>query len=236
MLKIGTKNINNIYIGSKNVERVYCGSDIIWQKEQPLPYDAEVSYLQADGTQLIDTGMKTSGGDSALNRGYQVEIEYRYTSRPGNDTWVFGYWNTIPSIRLYLIGYYNGYRCGAGPDTSSYWANINYDSNFHVASIKNDGAYFDGIRLKPTDISGIGAHGAHGLWLFQSEHVERGGTRQVKYCKMWTIEGELVRDFIPVRFTNENDISEGAMYDRVSKQLFRNIRYGRFVIGPDKNI
>ena len=43
-----------------------------------------------------------------------------------------------------------------------------------------------------------------------------------------------VRDFIPVRFTNELGQSEGAMYDRVSGQLFRNAGTGSFVIGPDK--
>ena len=45
----------------------------------------------------------------------------------------------------------------------------------------------------------------------------------------------LVRDFIPVRFTNEQGVSEGAMYDHVSGQLFRNQGTGSFVIGPDKH-
>lgn len=46
--------------------------------------------------------------------------------------------------------------------------------------------------------------------------------------------GVLVRDFIPVRFTNENGVTEGAMYDRVSGHLFGNAGTGAFVIGPDK--
>ena len=50
-----------------------------------------------------------------------------------------------------------------------------------------------------------------------------------------TIEegGVLVRDFIPVRFTNEQGVSEGAMYDRVSGQLFRNSGTGVFIVGTD---
>ena len=44
----------------------------------------------------------------------------------------------------------------------------------------------------------------------------------------------MVFDAIPVRFTNESSQSEGAMYDRVSGQLFRNAGTGSFVIGPDK--
>lgn len=41
-------------------------------------------------------------------------------------------------------------------------------------------------------------------------------------------------DAIPVRFTNENGVSEGAMYDRVSGQLFSNAGTGEFIVGPDK--
>ena len=47
--------------------------------------------------------------------------------------------------------------------------------------------------------------------------------------------GEMIaRDFIAVRFTNEGGVSEGAMFDRVSGQLFRNAGTGAFIIGPDK--
>ena len=42
-------------------------------------------------------------------------------------------------------------------------------------------------------------------------------------------------DFISVRFTNELGQSEGAMYDKVSGQLFRNQGTGAFTIGPDKS-
>lgn len=36
-----------------------------------------------------------------------------------------------------------------------------------------------------------------------------------------------------VRFTNENGVSEGAMYDRVTRKLFGNAGTGAFVLGPD---
>jgi hypothetical protein len=36
-------------------------------------------------------------------------------------------------------------------------------------------------------------------------------------------------DLIPVRFTNELGVSEGAMYDKVSGQLFRNQGTGSFL-------
>lgn len=44
----------------------------------------------------------------------------------------------------------------------------------------------------------------------------------------------IARDSIAVRFTNELGETEGAMYDRVSGQLYRNAGTGAFIIGPDK--
>ena len=46
--------------------------------------------------------------------------------------------------------------------------------------------------------------------------------------------GEKIVDMIPVCFTNENGVSEGAMYDKVSGKLFRNAGTGSFIIGPRK--
>lgn len=40
-------------------------------------------------------------------------------------------------------------------------------------------------------------------------------------------------DLIPVRFTNENGVSEGAMFDIITRRLFRNAGTGDFVLGPD---
>lgn len=56
---------------------------------------------------------------------------------------------------------------------------------------------------------------------------------RVYECKIYD-KDVLVRDFIPVRFTNELGQSEGAMYDRVSGQLFRNQGTGAFGYGNDK--
>ena len=49
-----------------------------------------------------------------------------------------------------------------------------------------------------------------------------------------TKDDVVIRDFQPVRFTNELGESEGAMYDRVSGELFRNAGTGAFNYGNDK--
>ena len=52
-------------------------------------------------------------------------------------------------------------------------------------------------------------------------------------CKIYQ-NGIIVSDFIPVRFINKRGETEGAMFDRVSGQLYRNAGTGAFIIGPDK--
>jgi len=48
------------------------------------------------------------------------------------------------------------------------------------------------------------------------------------------VNGVTAWDAYSVRFTNEMGQAEGAMYDRVSGQLFRNAGKGAFTVGPDK--
>ena len=68
---------------------------------------------------------------------------------------------------------------------------------------------------------------------------------RIYWCTIETRDG-VVRDFIPVRFTNEQGVSEGAMFDRANPTvgvnpdgsvrddgLYRNRGTGAFVIGPD---
>ena len=51
---------------------------------------------------------------------------------------------------------------------------------------------------------------------------------------VFSVDNAILGSFIPVRFTNEDGESEGAMYDKVSGQLYRNAGTGAFIIGPDK--
>lgn len=59
-------------------------------------------------------------------------------------------------------------------------------------------------------------------------------SQQVSQFTLYDLNGVALIDLIPVRFLNENGQQEGAMYDKVSKQLFRNKGTGSFTIGPDK--
>lgn len=151
-------------------------------------------------------------------------MKYRFTSYENTESWCIGYWNTQPEWRIYLAGhYFENLRCGAGPDNSQYHCSKEFDTNWHVAELKLDGAYFDGERGADCDLYSLPQPTTNSIWLGRSSHADGGTPRQIEYCKMWTVGGQLVRDFIPVRYTDEYSQSKGGWYDRVSGQLFTNV-------------
>ena len=195
-----------------------------------MPYAYSVEWLEACGEQFIFTGLPIKN-----NTGYQVEMEYCFATYPSAqanpEAWVYGYWNSRPSNRLYLIGMYKtDLRCGAGPDNSFYHCNISRDTNFHVAKLLNNGAYFDGVRKCATVLNTLAnpPAGMTSVMMFKSPHVDNGGTRRVKYCKIWSIAGELLRDYKGV--VDFNDIP--CVYDAVENTLTYNAGTGNFGIGP----
>lgn len=229
MLRLGSKNVSKLFLGGRAIANAYLGDRLVWQASQPLPYDAEVEYLGCSGQQHVETGLQVID-----YVGYQLEIKYRFTSRVSTESWCIGYWNTQPEWRIYLAGhYFENLRCGAGPDNSTYHCNKPFDTNWHVAELKLDGAYFDGVRGADTNLYAMPQPTTNSIWLGRSSHADGNTPRQIEYCKMWTVGGELVRDFIPVRFTNESNQNEGAFYDKVGQQLYRNAGMGDFIIGPD---
>lgn len=75
------------------------------------------------------------------------------------------------------------------------------------------------------------------LCLFVHNDIQPSGTYytvgRIYRFRAFDGEGNIVIDYQPVRFTNEFGYEEGAMYDFVSGELFRNQGTGNFIIGPD---
>ena len=97
----------------------------------------------------------------------------------------------------------------------------------HIYELAEGGFFVDGIK-KGELSSTILANGYYHIgW--------EGRSQKVKFysIKIYEQEGEVRSDLIPVRFLNENDEWEGAMYDLVSGDLFVNDGSGSFLIGPD---
>lgn len=199
-------------------------------RKPKLPYDAEVAYLESTGTQWIDTGIVPTNshgfsiscalnGVSATSYNsraigvHQVNVRWLFSLQisGGNNTF-FG-WNTAMSN---LGGYSN---------LQTVEASLNF--------MNDRKAILDG-SVKASDLGNLGAF-SRTAYLFANNRDASGEMflGRIFSCKISNV-GDVVRDFIPVRFTNTLGQSEGAMYDRVSGQLFRNAGTGAFVIGPDK--
>ena len=72
--------------------------------------------------------------------------------------------------------------------------------------------------------------------MFSDRRADAGSVLngRLRICSIRIESETTVRNFQPVRFTNGLGQSEGAMYDRVSGQLFRNSGTGAFNYGNDK--
>ena len=210
-----------------------------------LPYDAEVEWLENGDGAFLKTGVSI-GVDSEIN------LEFKYSA-----PYVSGY----PYWKL-CYGFRNRDMQG-GQGKSQFQINYNYqdkmialdasDATSNTTAVTSDefhdvkgvisenlsaSLYVDGLLVFTSKISLIIPDE---VWLFRSNdtHTESSSKRNqrtsVKKARIVSA-GSVLFDAIPVRFTNENCVSEGAMYDRVSGQLFRNAGTGAFIIGPDKTI
>lgn len=109
-------------------------------------------------------------------------------------------------------------------------------NTYHDVSMSKNGIYVDGTLL-PSSISSaqyiqstilLSLNG----WNYNGRNESRGAMR-IYYFRAWK-GGVRILDLIAVRFLNEKGEWEGAMYDWVSGELFRNSGTGSFLIGPDK--
>lgn len=188
----------------------------------PLPYDAEVEWIKCTGTQWLDTGIATNA-DSELV--CDAKMEYSripYATLIGTGT---GDGNILFSLT---------YSVGARAYIDE-WKNMSdVDMNIrHLVKINSSGIEIDGVE-RFSYVSNFVSKDTIKLSCWKIDDPVRNGANSIYYSFCITSGSVKIIDLTPVRFTNENGVSEGAMYDRVSGQLFRNEGTGAFVIGPDK--
>lgn len=193
----------------------------------PLPYDAEVEYLESTGTQWLNTGIPISGGGKIFNA---------TASFVGSSNRVYGA----------IQGFNNEWWTDTGLTPKSA---LSFDTTgnvfYTVESCTVPGrkyAIVDGVEVATgITTTSVTLSGLKYVLFAQVNasstptSVQLFGKCKVKHFSIKSPDGVLLIDFIPVRFTNELGQSEGAMYDRVSGALFRNAGTGAFTIGPDKS-
>jgi hypothetical protein len=183
--------------------------------------------LESTGTQWIDTGVVEASPSNFAIAINKISGSFSFGFCHANVT--SGTWL---GMRSYLgKAYYKSYY-----DTVSF----SDDEPIYFKWDGSKGFYINGIKVGSFTASvGSDSISACSWPVFgMRDFAYALAVNNIYSCKIGQItiwqSGTLVRDMIPVRFTNELGQSEGAMYDRASGQLFRNQGKGAFLYGPDK--
>ena len=190
-----------------------------------LPYDAEVEYLESTGTQWIDTGINPQNAPT-------IVADMQILNSLDRD--YFGNTNNRVGGESLLIANFSSYWLFYYRYASPYAVKVDYQSqgNREIWSIGKE-VSVDGVLKYASPNTYVHDANQTNIFIFKSG---RGNASTFRLFSFKLYDGSfLVRDMIPVRFTNELGQSEGAMYDRVSRKLFRNQGTGSFVIGRDIN-
>lgn len=204
-----------------------------------LPYDAEVEYLESTRTQWIDTGIAPNVIDSSIEITYASGSGHLFGARTSSDPSHRHLWSLYAPntafIRCDWIGSRDYISVAASAKKVTFVSHANGSSILY-----NDTTYAGNSK---TTIN-------YSIYLFAvntSGSVSVAIRMKLYDFKIWQ-SNFLVRDLIPVRFTNEQGQSEGAMYDRANPAvgmnpdgsprtdgLYRNRGTGTFLYGADKN-
>jgi hypothetical protein len=215
MIKIGTTEIGQVKLGETNVPFVKNGNKFVF------PYDAEIEYLESTGTEYIDT-METITYNSTDTVEYIVNMAITSNaSRQLNGDGAFVYFGVNDSNKFEI------HQVGVKT----------YDSNYHNWYLFGQGnktiiGEIDGVRYNAGSTSANNR--TYNIYLFAigGNVTSPSASFYIKQKLKNAIikrNGEVVRDFIPVRIGQI-----GYLYDKVSGQLFGNAGTGDFILGPDK--
>lgn len=200
-----------------------------------LPYDAEVEYLESTGTQWIDTPIV-----AADNVGYELRVVN--WSGVGRNNVSFLFAGVFGSANRYGFGYTSLLNF---VNLFAWWNSA--IPNLGNLSVSNGYMMFNYLNSRTYDFNGVVTGGLSGTYnasnttirLLNAKRMDTGANAFPESVPMKfsafriSRDNAVVCDFIPVRFTNENGQTEGAMYDRVSGQLFGNEGTGAFGYGND---
>lgn len=203
----------------------------------PLPYDAEVEYIESTGTQYVDTGIVGNPTFTRLDISVTTPSSITSAAFLCGARGVDSAHNVTGLVLVYLSGANSLWRLDT---TGSFYVggalsiacntDTNYDFSMQGSICSVNGVTYSSTATKETVDSGlnvyIGTSNNNGT-------AAAGMPVKIRSAALWQ-GGTLVRDYQPVR-VGSGLSAVGYLYDRVSGELFGNAGTGAFVIGPDKN-
>lgn len=209
---IGSEAVDFV-VGNARVKKMYLGKTLIYGK-----YDTKIKYLQSNGSQFINTGIKTSSSIRFIVYG-------KFNTSSAQDFGCIG--NISGVVYRFHFGVYNSYFIfGVG---STYRDPYSYDTSRHTFELNGNGtAKLDSKSISlnsnlPEDLE---------ITLFARNNADDELIDSFSNFTLYSSQiydgNTLVRDFIPVRVGKT-----GYLYDKVSDKLFRNSGSGSFTLGQD---
>lgn len=212
-----------------------------------LPYDAEVEYLQfsAEGSGasgcFVDTGIVPNGSQSLtiVFSDFTSKGRWLLGSRIGAQNNAYGFYANTNSLNFFTA---YGVNVWQGPGAFA-------TSNVGKVTFKMEANVFSAAQELGSETS---SHEFNAQTISSGKNLVLGGLNNngsVISFSTFKFYGAIIaglRDFIPVRFTNKQGVSEGAMYDRANPTvgmdpdgsartdgLYRNRGTGAFGYGND---
>lgn len=222
MIGFGSTEIAKAYLGGTEISKMYLGDELVFGGEPiPVPYDAEIEYLQSSRTQWIDTGIipNASTGlylkaECSNNADYYL-IGLRDAT--GNTRWCIGHDN------YFYYGYGSFAFITKNIKTLSAELWLNYQNDKKATALLNGNTYSVTLpSLSFTPINNIRLFGSSGVSASYSKWPGK-----IYFVKI-SQGNDIIMDLIPVRVGQV-----GYMYDKISRELFRNSGTGNFILGPD---
>ena len=193
-----------------------------------LPYDAEVEYLAATGTQWINSGVDAWGDIE-----FEVLVDFSdYYPTSSSSYGICGAYVGTGGKQIYAAANnYSNKRYVGGRDGFSFpsFGVDTFHGRVDLIRVLKTGAYINDAVWRAGTTSNVNENGYTFMIFSVAGYSGYNLVGAIRSCKIWK-SGVLVRDFIPVRKG-----TVGYLYDRVTGKLFGNAGTGDFVLGPDKN-
>lgn len=225
--------VQSVMIPEGDVKSIAIGGVTVWTKPNPLPYDAEVEYLESTGTQYVDTGLYANTTNT------RCEIKLRPTAN-NTTVGILGSRNVNSgdlrsACNVFIVGGNFRFDWVAGDGTLSIPSVV---GQVYEMNITRPTLTINGTTYTKTNNGSYNQKFHFLLFSFwqQGGPYSSGFVGAIYSCKIYS-SSTLVRDYIPVRKG-----TTGYLYDRANPTggplgngLYGNNGTGAFVVGPDKN-
>lgn len=219
MIAIGGTNIVKAYLGQTELANIAIGDELLLNEPAPLPYDAEIEFLESTGTQYIDLGAKAT---------LSTTIEVEFYATDSSAIRVFGArsaWNRNAFSLMFASA--SDARASFNYDNIGNVSVLTFniylnDGNWHIA--KSNGGGHIQVDNTSKNLSASSFTTPYNVILFGNNNNGTNGygkvrIRRVKFNSL---------DLIPVRIGQV-----GYLYDKVGGTFFGNAGTGDFVLGND---